>query len=214
MAPGVTFHKVLIGMAPLRSGIDSPVYAVKLIRSDSQGETHREHRPVETAGISHPRWYGVYHHGKATAIGERFSMYRLTAAHRTLPIGTTAVVTHLRTRRQVVIRINGRRPCVNPRRHGIDLSQAAARRLGFEHPSLAPVHVVVQKAPVRSTRVVHAPSSRHGQQGENEGCSSSIGARLLEPAPPLRGCDRFARRTGMTLVMRGNPSSRCSGTAI
>jgi rare lipoprotein A (peptidoglycan hydrolase) len=99
-------------------------------------------------------WYGSFHHGKPTATGEHFSMSSLTAAHRTLPLGTTVVVTNLRTRRQVALRINDRGPYVDPKRRIIDLSRAAARRLGFEHPGLAPVRLVVQKkASARSTRV-------------------------------------------------------------
>jgi rare lipoprotein A len=118
-----------------------------------------EARPPRPGQVGWASWYGVYHHGKPTASGERFSMYRLTAAHRTLPLGTTAVVTHLRTRRQVMVRINDRGPYVEPRRRVIDLSRAAARRLGFERPGLAPVRVVVQKAPTRSTRVAQLPRS-------------------------------------------------------
>jgi rare lipoprotein A len=92
-------------------------------------------------------------------------MDSLTAAHRTLPLGTTVVVTNLRTRRQVALRINDRGPYVDPKRRIIDLSRVAARRLGFEHPSLAPVRVVVQKkASARSTRVVHPPLPRSGRQ--------------------------------------------------
>jgi rare lipoprotein A (peptidoglycan hydrolase) len=109
-------------------------------------------------------WYGSFHHGKPTATGEHFSMDSLTAAHRTLPLGTTVVVTNLRTRRQVALRINDRGPYVDPKRRIIDLSRAAAR-LGFEHPGLAPVRVVVQKkVSARSTRVVHAPLPRSGRQ--------------------------------------------------
>ena len=109
-------------------------------------------------------WYGSFHHGKPTANGEHFSIYSLTAAHRTLPLGTAVAVTHLRTGRRVVVRINDRGPYVDPQRRIIDLSRAAARRLGFEHPGLAPVRVVVQKASVRSTRVVQAPLPRSGRR--------------------------------------------------
>jgi peptidoglycan lytic transglycosylase len=109
-------------------------------------------------------WYGSFHHGKPTATGEPFSMYSLTAAHRTLPLGTTVVVTHLRTGRQVVVCINDRGPYVDPMRRIIDLSRAAARRLGLEHPGLAPVRIVVKKASAQSTRVVQAPLPRSGRR--------------------------------------------------
>jgi rare lipoprotein A len=86
-------------------------------------------------------------------------MYHLTAAHRILPLGATVAVTHLRTGRQVVVRINDRGPYVDSRRCIIDLSRAAACRLGFEHPSLA-IRVVGKKTPARSTRMAQAPRPR------------------------------------------------------
>jgi rare lipoprotein A len=90
-------------------------------------------------------------------------MCHLTAAHRTLPLGTVVRVTHLETRRQVVVRINDRGPYVEPRRRTIDLSRAAARRLGFEAPGLAPVRVV-QQAPARAPRTAPVPRPRPGRQ--------------------------------------------------
>ena len=119
-----------------------------------------EARPPRNGQVGWASWYGSFHHGKPTANGERFSMHRLTAAHRTLPLGTTVVVTNLRTRRQVAVRINDRGPYVDPKRRIIDLSRAAVRRLGFEHPGLAPVRLVVKKALTRSTRVTQTPLPR------------------------------------------------------
>jgi rare lipoprotein A len=96
-------------------------------------------------------WYGKFHHGRLTANGERFSMYQLTAAHRTLPLGTTVVVTNLRTKQQVVVRINDRGPYVDPRRRIIDLSRAAAQRIGLLKPGLGEVRVEVKQAPTQPT---------------------------------------------------------------
>ena len=128
------------------------------------GVTEAQGRSSRVGQVGWASWYGPFHHGKPTANGERFSMHRLTAAHRTLPLGTTVVVTNLRTRRQVAVRINDRGPYVDPKRRIIDLSRAAARRLGFEHPGLAPVRVMVQKASARSTRVVQAPPPRSSRR--------------------------------------------------
>ena len=76
------------------------------------------------------------HHGIAsiytdrrTASGERFSASALTAAHKTLPLGSRARVTHLGNGRSVIVRINDRGPYVKGR--VIDLTPAAASRLGF-----------------------------------------------------------------------------------
>jgi rare lipoprotein A len=113
------------------------------------GVTEAQGRPSHAGQVGWASWYGKFHHGRPTASGECFSLYRLTAAHRTLPLGTTVVVTNLQTRQQVVVRITDRGPYVEPRRRMIDLSRAAARRIGLEKPGLGPVRVVVKRAPRR-----------------------------------------------------------------
>lgn len=77
--------------------------------------------------------------GGRTASGERADPGRLTAAHRTLPFGTKVRVTHRKTGRSVVVRINDRGPFIRGR--VIDLTPAGARALGFS--GLAPVVVAV-----------------------------------------------------------------------
>ena len=74
-------------------------------------------------------WYGPKFHGNVTASGERFDMYALTAAHRTLPISTDVEVTNLRNGKSIVVRINDRGPFVD--RRIIDLSYAAGQALGL-----------------------------------------------------------------------------------
>ena len=75
--------------------------------------------------------------GEKTASGERANPRALTAAHRSLPFGTTVKVTNKRNGRTVLVRINDRGPFVRGRI--IDLTPAAAQRLGFD--GLAPVTV-------------------------------------------------------------------------
>lgn len=74
-------------------------------------------------------WYGPGFHGNKTANGERYDMHRLTAAHRTLPLGSVAVVRSMRNGRQVTVRINDRGPFAKGR--VLDLSLAGARALGM-----------------------------------------------------------------------------------
>jgi rare lipoprotein A len=74
-------------------------------------------------------WYGAAHHGQETTSGEPFDLNQMTAAHKTLPFGSRVLVTDLQTARSVEVRINDRGPHVKGRI--IDLSLAAARRLGF-----------------------------------------------------------------------------------
>jgi rare lipoprotein A len=84
-------------------------------------------------------WYGKKFHGRKTSSGEVYDMYKMTAAHKTLPIPSYARVTSLSNGRSVVVRINDRGPF-----HGeriIDLSYAAAHRLGYIQAGSAMVEV-------------------------------------------------------------------------
>ncbi|NWF73432.1 MAG: septal ring lytic transglycosylase RlpA family protein [Nitrospirae bacterium] len=74
-------------------------------------------------------WYGPGFHGNKTANGERYDMHQMTAAHRTLPFGSIAVVRSINTGRQVTVRINDRGPFARGR--VLDLSLAGARGLGM-----------------------------------------------------------------------------------
>lgn len=86
-------------------------------------------------------WYGPGFHGRRSANGEIFNQHAMTAAHRSLPFGTRVRVTHTRSGRSVVVRINDRGPYAGGRI--IDLSAAAARVLGLMHSGVAPVRVEV-----------------------------------------------------------------------
>lgn len=81
--------------------------------------------PYKERGLA--SWYGRKFHGSATASGETYDMYRMTGAHKTLPIPSYARVTNLRNGRNVIVRINDRGPFHAGR--VIDLSYAAAVRL-------------------------------------------------------------------------------------
>ena len=86
-------------------------------------------------------WYGSYFQGRATASGEPYDMYDLTAAHPTLPLGSWVRVTNLRNGRAVVVRINDRGPVVPGRI--IDLSYNTARVLHFNSQGLQRVRLDV-----------------------------------------------------------------------
>ena len=98
-------------------------------------------------------WYGKKFHGRRTANGEVYDMYAMTAAHKTLPIPSYVRVTNLSNQRSVLVRVNDRGPF-----HGkriIDLSYAAARKLGFDHLGVAQVEVV-DVTPNASKKIVSA----------------------------------------------------------
>src|SRR5258708_33940849 len=84
-------------------------------------------------------WYGPRNHGRRTASGERYDMNAMTAAHRTLPLGTIVRVTNLENHLSVSVRINDRGPYTRGRI--IDLSAAAARSLGLKAQGVAQVRI-------------------------------------------------------------------------
>lgn len=84
-------------------------------------------------------WYGPGFHGRKTSNGERFDMNKMTAAHPTLPIPSYAKVTNLANGKTVVVRINDRGPFHGNR--AIDLSKAAANKLGFLGNGTAQVRI-------------------------------------------------------------------------
>src|SRR5579862_590368 len=103
------------------------------------------HQPYQVGTAS---WYGEYFEGKATASGEPYNMYDLTAAHPTLPLGSWVRVTNLHNGRVVYVRINDRGPIVPGRI--IDLSSSAATALHFADKGLQRVRVDI--VPPRQTQ--------------------------------------------------------------
>jgi rare lipoprotein A len=121
---------------------------------------------VETGKAS---WYGHPFHGRTTSNGETYDMYALTAAHKTLPFNTHVSVENPVNGKAIVVRINDRGPFVKGRI--IDLSYAAASRIGLVEPGVAQVRVTalapqiaVQTRPgERSSPVVEARDLRAGE---------------------------------------------------
>lgn len=85
-------------------------------------------------------WYGHPYHGRATASGEIYNMYDMTAAHRTMAFGTRVRVHDLENGRDVVVRINDRGPFVEGRI--IDLSYAAAQAMGMPSTALVRLEIL------------------------------------------------------------------------
>ena len=109
-------------------------------------------------------WYGSKFHGRPTSSGERYDMYAMTAAHKTMPIPSYARVRNPANGREVIVRINDRGPF-----HGgrvIDLSYTAALKLG----------VLNAVAPVEVERITH--------DAIRTGAWKQDGARVAATAPP------------------------------
>lgn len=98
------------------------LYSCASTRHTEQG-TDQEDKYVTAS------WYGRKFHGKRTASGERFDMYAMTCAHRTLPFGTKLRVTNPENNKSVIVTVNDRGPFVRSRQ--LDLSYGAAKKIGI-----------------------------------------------------------------------------------
>jgi rare lipoprotein A len=97
--------------------------------------------PVGYTEVGNASWYGKPFHGRRASNGETYDMYKLTAAHRTLPFDTMVRVTNLNNGKSTTVRITDRGPFVENRI--IDLSLAAAREIESVGPGVVPVRLEV-----------------------------------------------------------------------
>jgi rare lipoprotein A len=147
----------------MRGQIAHTLAAVLLVVGIGAAQRPASSESGKTANIVHPgkaektkpyqigtaSWYGDYFQGRATASGEPYNMYDLTAAHPTLPLGSWVRVTNLHNGRAVVVRINDRGPVVPGRI--IDLSYNTARVLQFDSQGLQRVRLDVVRSKVPRT---------------------------------------------------------------
>jgi rare lipoprotein A len=118
--------------------------AVALGATAARAETVRSSPPTGYQPVGMASWYGGAHQGRRTAAGRRYRMEELTAAHRTLPLDTRLLVTNLANGRQVVVTVSDRGPARGSRL--IDLSRAAAERLGMIRHGVALVRIEIAGA--------------------------------------------------------------------
>lgn len=134
-----------------------------------------ELRPYRERG--HASWYGRRFHGNPTAIGEPYDMHAMTAAHPTLPLPSYARVTNVANGRSVVVRVNDRGPFLRGRL--IDLSYAAAHRLGYVNAGSALVEVVA----ITHEEILHAaPSGAASAQAPGQPVTVATNT-VTAPAP-------------------------------
>lgn len=142
-----------------RSGSKKPTRATKSGKStsgssasDAIAEKNRKAdldvaREVGAVQRGEAVWYGGELHGSPTSSGERFDKNKLTAAHRTLPLGTTVRVTNDKNGKSVTVRVNDRGPFGKRKYRIIDVSEAAAKLLDFIDDGACPVTLEVLTLP-------------------------------------------------------------------
>ncbi len=142
---------------PLSKYGNPPFYVV----DGRRYEVLRDGRGYTERGIA--SWYGGHFHGRRTSSGETYDMYRMTAAHRVLPIPCYVEVLNLENGRRAILKVNDRGPFKDNR--VIDLSYVAARKLGIwargtglvEVRVIDPAHPEQRLSPAPAARVAAAP---------------------------------------------------------
>ncbi|MEK6584447.1 MAG: septal ring lytic transglycosylase RlpA family protein, partial [Nitrospirota bacterium] len=119
------------------------IFIVALVVSSCAFPSHRSPYAAGYVERGVASWYGEDFHGKPTSSGEIYNMYDLTAAHKLMPLGTVAKITHLDNGRSVVVKINDRGPFIDGR--VIDLSYSAASEIGMVEEGVSKVEIKVLK---------------------------------------------------------------------
>jgi rare lipoprotein A len=141
----ISASALLIGAAslgpkvPLNGAISVVPLALPAMNAPEATSVQEPETNTEVKQIGVASWYGDEWQGHVMASGQRFDDKKMTAAHRTLPLNSQVRVTNLKTGRSVDVTITDRGPYVHGR--VIDLSKAAARKLGMVKKGLAPVQI-------------------------------------------------------------------------
>lgn len=152
---------------PLRSGGPNKPYEVLGQRYTPMATD----LPLAETGLA--SWYGRKFHGRPTASGEIYDMYASTAAHRTMPIPSYALVRNPANGSEVVVRVNDRGPFHSERI--IDLSYAAALKLG----------VLRGVAPVEVRRLTHEDIRTGRWRGDGAPADTALALAAPPPADPV-----------------------------
>jgi rare lipoprotein A len=144
----------------------------------------RSARGYRQIGIA--SWYGRQFHGQRTSLGERYDMYAMTAAHKTLPLPSYVRVTDLDNGRSVIVRVNDRGPFLHNRL--IDLSYAAAMKLGIVGHGTGRVEV---------TAITPGPNAPPGNDGvRTRALQANAGPVQTQALPPEHEGGRLYLQVG------------------
>jgi rare lipoprotein A len=143
-----------LGAAPGKTTQDP---SAKVTPAQSKKQAKEKQKGSKPYQVGRASWYGKQFHGRQTASGEPYDMFRFTAAHLQLPLGTWVRVTNLRNDKAVIVKVNDRGP-VTPGRI-IDLSYGAAQILDFRAKGLEKVRLDVIQEPDTDTTVARAQTT-------------------------------------------------------
>ena len=122
-----------------------PIHTLPLQAEENRSETNKEKAVVTPAEESNRRegiasYYAKRYNGRRTTSGARYNPEKMTAAHSDLPLGTKVKVTNLANDKEVIVTVNDR--CRKRKGAFIDLSRAAAKKLGFLGKGIARVAII------------------------------------------------------------------------
>ena len=118
-----------------------PVQAEPVDASSGQAQSAKEAQPPSSGVEGYATYYAKKYNGRRTTTGVRYNPEKLTAAHSTLPFGTRVRVVNPDNGKDVVVTVNDR--CKQRKKPHIDLSRAAARKLGFLGKGLVKVQIIL-----------------------------------------------------------------------
>lgn len=160
-------------------------------------------------------WYGSKYHGRKTSSGERYNKNEMTAAHKTLPFGTMVKVTNPANDKSVILRINDRGPFVGKRI--IDVSEAAARKLGMHSEGVAKVKVeVLDKSDLAAATAEAKPGAYTIQTAANQQQAEALSRKLkaFDKHLPLEMAEERVNGRKVMLLKAGRFNSRNEAEAF
>src|ERR1700674_4528990 len=144
--------------------VASLLWITPMFAASKGAKVQNKAKTFKTRYIGTASWYGEKHQGRKMANGQRFDRHKLTAASWYFPLGTTIRVVNVKNGESVVVTITDRGPNLRPHRI-LDLSEAAAERLGYVGQGLTPVFLYPvpsfdTKAAGFKSGLTHTPASQ------------------------------------------------------
>lgn len=151
-------------------------------------------------------WYGPNFHGKYTSNGEIYNMWQMTAAHKTLPMNTIVRVTNKYNGKTAIVRINDRGPFVSTRI--IDLSKAAASKIGMIGTGTAPVKLEVLGFQVKGAHTIPTKKQlKHSVQTKHLSSFALQIGSFSNIAGALKTQEKYDNTDGYKTVIKDMQSS-------
>lgn len=157
-------------------------------------------------------WYGKQFHGRRTSSGEPYNMFKMTAAHKRLPIPSYVRVTNLDTGKQVIVRVNDRGPFHDGRI--IDLSYVAARRLDVVAHGSVPVRIeTVTPATLKAEKNTSNRPAQRASASQPYRRQSKSNSRAASASAPVAPASSALNTPGRAIKVANRTAANASGAS-